>query len=557
MPKKNHLTGDKLYPEKSLRVGKSNRRHMVLLCCILCLTLLLSSVLLFSRLGHYALWDDEAMDALSARGVLQTGDTTAIIGNNIVAYRNGLLLHNLRHEGMPPFTAYVTAASMKVLGENAFAARFPMAIFGLACVIMMLLWIWIKRPSFTTALLFVIALLCNVSFFLYSRQCHYYAAAMFFYVMITFGYLHWHGKKSMLMVIGFSSALLMAANPSFFVAIYVCLFVDYLIWQRKAWPVKAFDMAILLFPQFIMGIILLFWWNPLHTPLGSYLVQNSLDQRITLFLWNWRDLNQCEMIAGLILIAAPFVAFIFKDIWLKRALLALFVYVSVITILSTQIMSNAVVADIRYLSAILPLCIAIEALTLRKLADKVGWIIIPVAIVAFGTNLLNGGPFVHAKLHSTVAKFAGELIHPPSDPFSVASIWINENTRFNESILVFPSYMTYPLMFHAPMAIYAWQLKWPPVSQFKGLPLIHFQGQIPPDYVIIFGPMLKQTEPVLKKWDRARYAKVAVIDHYWKDLHRPELFWHSFTSVQNYHRDTEAIYIFKRESVSVRNNLPR
>lgn len=550
MPK-NHRTCDILKPEKPLKADKSNWEPYILFC-ILFLTLLLSSVLLFARLGHYALWDDEAMDALSARGVLQTGDTTAIIGNNIVGYRDGLLLHNLRHEGMPPFTAYAAAISMKVLGETAFAARFPMAVFGLACVILMLLWVWIKRPSFTVALIFAIALICNVSFFLYFRQCHYYAAAMFFYVAITFIYLNWHGNKSRLALMGVSSALLMAANPSFFVAIYVCLLVDYLVWQRKLSPVNTSDVAVLLFPQLIMGIILLCWWNPLRTPAGSYLVSNSIDQRITLFLWNWRDLNQAEMIAGLILIAAPFVAFIFKDTWLKRALLALFVYVSVITILSTQIMSNASVADIRYLSAILPLCIAIEALTLRKLAAKVGWLIIPVAIVAFGTNLLNGGPFVHAKIHSTVAKFTGELIHPPSDPFTVTSLWINENTRRNESILVFPSYMTYPLMFHAPTAIYAWQLKWPPMSQFKGLPLIHFQGQIPPDYVMIFGPMIKQIGPFLEKWDRARYAKIAVIDHYWKDLHRPELFWRSFTSVQNYDRDTEAIYIFKREGVSVK-----
>ena len=90
------------------------------------------------------------------------------------------------------------------------------------------------------------------------------------------------------------------------------------------------------------------------------------------------------------------------------------------------------------------------------------------------------------------------------------------------------------------------------MSQFKGLPLIHFQGQIPPDYVMIFGPMIKQIGPFLEKWDRARYAKIAVIDHYWKDLYRPELFWRSFTSVQNYDRDTEAIYIFKREGVSVK-----
>src|SRR5205807_2588413 len=43
-----------------------------------------SSMLLFARLGHYALWDDEAYTALAAQGVWQTGDTTAVLGHNVV-----------------------------------------------------------------------------------------------------------------------------------------------------------------------------------------------------------------------------------------------------------------------------------------------------------------------------------------------------------------------------------------------------------------------------------------------------------------------------------------
>jgi hypothetical protein len=523
---------------------------------ILIITLMFSAVLLFARLDHYALWDDEAMDALSAKSILETGDTTARVGHNIVAYRNGLLLHHLRLEGSPPFTAYLAAISMKILGENTFAARFPMALFGLCSVMIMLWWIWIKRPPLETTLIFMIALLCNVSFFLYNRQCRYYAAAMFFYVAVSFIYLNLHDKKTGLGFMGLLLSCLMAVNPTLFIAIYVCLLADYLIWQRKNWQIKFSDLVILFAPQLMIGIILLLWWNPLHTAFGSYMTQNSIGQRVTLFFWNWRDLTQSEMIIGLVCIAALIIAFKFRDIWLKRATLALFVYIAVITMLSPQIVGNTVVADVRYLSASLPLCLAIETLALSRLMEKTTakWLIVPLAFIAFGTNLLNGGVFFQGELRSTIIKFTGELIHPPTDPYTVTATWIKNHVKQDESILVFPGYMTYPLMFHMPKAVYAWQLKWPPAAQFKGLPLIHFQKQIPPDYVIIFGPVIQWMAPYFERWDRAKYVKIAVIDHYWKDLHRPELFWRSFTAIRDYDRTTEAIYIFKRKDILARDN---
>ena len=42
-----------------------------------------STVLLFARLGHYALWTDEASTAITAAGVWRTGDTTAWLDDPI------------------------------------------------------------------------------------------------------------------------------------------------------------------------------------------------------------------------------------------------------------------------------------------------------------------------------------------------------------------------------------------------------------------------------------------------------------------------------------------
>lgn len=517
---------------------------------LLLATFAISGLLLFFNLGHYSLWDDEAMDALSARGILASGDTSAVLGSNVVAYRDGLLLVNLRHQGMPPFTAYAVAASMKLFGETPFAARLPLAACGWACVAAMLFWIWKQRCSLPSAVLFCLAILGSTPLFLYSRQCHYYGAAMFFYVSITYLYLYAGGDRRKLALMGFLSALLMAANYTFFVILYGCLALDFLLWRRKEYKWTIPQLVILFAPQLLMGLVLLAWWNPLQTGLGKYLGESTFADRLRLLLWNWRDLNRTEMAhLPLLLLAVP-VAVYMRDRWLKRMLLALLFFVLGMTALSTQIVSNTSVADVRYLSAIVPLCIGIEVLTLRTLILKFRYplaLSILTGLLVFGTNVSNDGPLLWSDTRSTIAAFVGELLNPPPDPYTAASKWVNENVREGESIWVVPDYMTYPLMFHAPKAVYAWQLE--PDNkdpQFAGLPPIHFKGRVPPDYILAFGPVVQQIRQILPNWQGVSYEEAARIDCFWKDLYRPELFWRSFTPIKNYNPALEAIYVFKR-----------
>src|SRR5688572_30746883 len=72
-------------------------------------TLVASAALLFSGLGRYALWEDEAVTALHAQGVWRTGDTTAVVGRNVVGYRAGSPLSGLRERYTPPLACYMAA----------------------------------------------------------------------------------------------------------------------------------------------------------------------------------------------------------------------------------------------------------------------------------------------------------------------------------------------------------------------------------------------------------------------------------------------------------------
>jgi hypothetical protein len=506
--------------------------------------------LLFFRLGHYALWDDEAGTALTAKSILYTGDTSAFVDDhNIFAYRNGFELRNLKLRYLPPLPAFVTAASFALCEEqNAFTARLPFALFGLAAVALSLWWLRrapISPPAFW---LMAFALVGNVSLLLFTRQCRYYAPVLFFSVAVVGLYLRESGGRWRLLVMALLSASLFASSYLNYLALYGVLALDYVLWRRHERPLRIADWLALLGPQIVLCGALASVWNPLRNSFGGYVAHDSLGQKLTLFLWQWRDLNRCEFLCGGLLGAGAILAWVRRDRWLVRGLAALIAYVVCVTAFSPQPVRPSAEADVRYLVPLIPLGMALTARTLLLLAGRQTWIALLIGTVAFGSNLLHGGPLLWCGLRSTVVAYVGELLHPPQEPFTIAARWIDTQMREGESVWVVPDYMAYPLMFQAPKAVYAWQLTPPPAGQFRDMPKIHFKGGEPPDYILVGGPVVQDVVKFIQKWQPAgaHYELAAVLDCYWNDFYRPELFWHTFTAIDHYDRNTEAVYAFKR-----------
>ena len=507
--------------------------------------LVIAAILLFTRLGHYALWDDEALDALSAKAIRLTGDTTAMIGQNLIAYRGGILLKGLRHQGMPPLPGYTAALGISLGGETAFGARWAFALCGLLTVALLLRFL-MRRAEPRFFLLFCAAMVGNVSLWLFLRQCHYYALTILFTTAAALLVLGIPDTRRKQCAFAALLCLLLAANSIIYVAFMGCLAVDYWLWQRKTSPLDRTAWLLLLVPQLLVGLVFIFLWNPLATRFGAYLGQNSLANRLTILWWNLRDLNRCEFGAGVLLLAAPFVGLARRNVLLIRGTVAFLIFIVVESALSPQTVKFASVADVRVLAPLIPLAAALGTGVLHELPRHWRLRIAPIAAFAFFTNFPNGGPMLPSGTRSTFASFIGELMHPPDDPYTPVAKWINEHMRTGESVWVMPDYMAYPLMFHAPDALYAWQLKPPAAPQFSHLPPIHFAGLVAPDYVIAFGPVVRQIVPIISSWDRIRYERVVAIDHFWKDMHRPELFWRTFTPITNFDRASESIYIFQR-----------
>jgi hypothetical protein len=543
----NHGNIKRMHAEVKFFGGKPGQKKG--LACWMALGFLsIAAVLIFAGLGHYPLWEDEALTALGAKGVLRTLDTSALVDDhNVLAFRGGFELENLRRRYAPPLQDYLTAPFLAVFGEqNALAARLPFALCGLAIFTLIFWWLWRGNASVAFALLLCLGLVCNVSLILYSKQCRYYSVGTLCCVAVAFLYLNWKGQPGRLFAISLISFCLLASSYLYYAAFYVCLAADYAIWGRRENRLGPRDWLLLLLPQFVLGAVVVWIWNPLGRHDIFPETMPWLAAKLTLFWWNWRDLNRCEYGSLLLLAAAPLLYWRSRHRWLIRAPLALFIFVSVVTLCSPQPIGCTREAAVRFLVPVIPLCVAIEALALCVIARERTGVAILLGVLVFGTNLCNGGPLLWCGFRSTITSYLAEIINPPGDPYTESAQWINEHLREKESIWVLPDYACYPLMFHAPKAIYAWQLAGPPAGQFAGLPRIHFGSEVLPDYVIIFGPQVGKATP-------AAYELIHTINHYWNPSYRPELIWRTFVEQRIFSPNDSrlignAIYVFRRRA---------
>lgn len=522
--------------------GSLDRPRLVLLA----FSALVSAVMLFANLGHYALWDDEAMVGLVAQGVLRTGDTSAALGNNIVAYREGMLLIDLKDRSTPPLATYITAASFALFGVNTWAARMPFAVAGFATVGLLLFWAGRVFRSLPLLAVFCMGLVGNVSFHLYARQCRYYSIAMLLTVVIAWLYLNWTGGDRPLITFGLAFGSLFAAHYTTAMAVAACVCVDYVVWRRHERPLPLRGFLLVGVPALTLSVPVAAIWNPLRTAFGQYAVANTIAQKFLLWLWQWRDMSQCEMLGGTVLLVAMVLVLLRRDPWIMRGLAALLIFVTTMTITSPQLVTQTSVADIRYLVGGIPLCVALASGTIWQSVGRRAIPALILAAIAFGTNILNGGPFLWCGTRSTLLAFAGELMRPIDEPYRPAAQWLRDNAPASSTVWVLPDYCTYPLMFHSPTQRYAWQLQ-AAEGQFAGLDAINFKGRVPPDFLVLFGPVRGQLTGLLREWRAAGldYRPVAELPHFWKDLYRPELFWRSFTSVVPSSSRYESVYVLQ------------
>ena len=512
--------------------------------------MLLSNLEIFYDLGHYPFWVDEADTALYARGIARTGDTYAMIDHNVFAVRQGTSLENLRGRYQPPGPFYFDAPFVGREGTGAFWPRFPFALCGLLTMMLMVYWMWRDNADPMLWIVFSIGLVTNVSLMLYFRQCRYYGLTTLLTMAAAYCYLHWDGRRRWLVIFSILATLLLLSQYMFYGALFVAIGCDYLLFQRKERRLSWRELAMVIGPQIVLAAIVVWIWNPIKDVKPSVPGRNPLFDKLLIFLWNFRDMNVCECGVGLLMLISPLLYFFDRNRWLLRLPLAILSYTLIITALSPQPAGATAAADVRYLSAILPLCILLTSLVIITLARHTWFVAIPLALLAFGTNTLNV-PWQPHHWRSSIYLWVDELKTARSTSTQLTIDWINENVQPGQSVWVYPDYMTYPLMYHAPHALYAWQLFLPRQEQFENLPPIHFLIEEAPDYIVAFGrnPQIGQGLEYVKKHLNVDYDPYSTLDVYWDDMTRPELSQHSFKLRDDYNPDGEGVYILRRHEL--------
>jgi hypothetical protein len=509
-------------------------------------------ILLFAKLGHYALWDDEANTALTGKAILKTGDTSASVdGRNFLMYRQGTELEELKNRYLPPLGSCLAATSFLFFEPSACSARLPFSVIGFLGIAFFLILIWRLNIPSPFLIVFVILLLSNVALYLFLRNCRYYAPALLFTVFVIALYRGTSGSRMQLMGLSLAGFFLAAAQYLNYAALVFALSLDYVFYRRLELTLSVRKWILLLVSQVVMVGALLAIFNPIGKKVVTVQSGNWVAEKLQLLWWNFRDLDACQF-GSLPILLLGFL-FVFrgphKDS-IKRLGIGCLAYIAIITILSPQPVRATSVADVRYLASLIPILIALESLIICSVFQfQSKFALLCAALLSF-TNILSLDFITQRDLKFPLYSFVRELIDPPRDPYSETAAWIRKNISAESSIWVLPEHMVYPLMFHAPDSVYAWQLdaNQRKEGQFSALPPIHFKGVIIPEFIIVFGPMVVEVREMLKQWkmEGVNFENVSTIDVFWKDLYRPELFWRSSEPIPVVDKQKQGIYVFKR-----------
>lgn len=178
------------------------------------LVLLCSSFLFFYRLDQRPLWQDEAETACLARNVLQHGLPLAYDGKNIISQEEGREFDSdYLWRWSPWLQIYMAAGAFRVGGYATWAGRFPCALAGLACVLMVFLLVRKHFDDPAWALMAALLLASSVVFLMFSRQCRYYSMGALLATISLYAFLgNWQSRLKPAIVLVLSLSLLFYAN---------------------------------------------------------------------------------------------------------------------------------------------------------------------------------------------------------------------------------------------------------------------------------------------------------------------------------------------------------
>lgn len=524
-------------------------------CFVDAAVIALAAVLIFTRLGVYPFWGDEADTVIYGRSIWETGDMIPWYGDNLYAYREGAQLTDLKNRSAPPLPFYLTAPFWGLAGDSRFWLRIPFALCGVGVVALMQ-YGW-RRLGFTVGqrLLLGTALACNTSLLLYSRQCRYYALATLLSVAFVMLYLAYDGTRRRLAALVAVGCLLIATQFMTFAALTAAVLFDYVGWQQYRRKLTGREWLGLLVPLGLVFAVLTYVYNPMRSDLYPEPEERNywLD-RLKLLWWSVRDFNYCEYGVGPLLACVPLLAWFQAKRRGERLMLRLLVGSAVFLFATVLLVPQPVAwtrdADVRYLMPLIVPGTALSVLALWTLVGRRTAWAAPLVAVAVLTNVLHH-PLDRARWQSTIYEYVQELRTPRRPASAVVAEWLQANVPAGKWVAVVPNDWLPPQLVLSPQFHYGWQLNKPShPEEFADVDPPMWLYRRPVDFILVYGftdirrVVEEQVLPKLQAVGQT-YEFVTALDAYFDDRTRPELIWHWFRE-QAYDKDKHAVYVYRR-----------
>lgn len=218
-----------------------------------------SALLLLPNLGNQYLWQDEAQTALISKTILTHGIPLGHDGKNSFSQTGGTEYgKNYVWRYHPWFPFYLLAGFYAVFGISTFVSRLPFALIGMGTILLAFVYakeIWSSRRAGILAA----SLLClSVPFLILTKQCRYYAPAMFLPLLALYSYHGLlHGRRWAGTIFVLSLVLLFHTHYVYYATLLLAVGVHAAIWRRD----KLRSLLLLSGITIVVNLPWVFWYS--------------------------------------------------------------------------------------------------------------------------------------------------------------------------------------------------------------------------------------------------------------------------------------------------------
>ncbi|MCK4752405.1 MAG: glycosyltransferase family 39 protein [Planctomycetes bacterium] len=430
-------------------------------CIFLIIALVLSSILLLANLGNRYLWQDEAQTALVSKTILSHGVPLGYDGkNSFSAESENEYGQDYIWKWHPWVPFYLTALSFKLFGLNAFAARLPFALFGIATIMLTYFFAKSVTRDMKTASVATVLLMLSVPFLLLSRQCRYYSLIAFFSLLSLYGYMILlEKKKTGTIIFLISGILLFHCNHLFCALMLVTVFVHALLCHRNI-LLRVFALCAIVS---LVNIPWIMWVSELGNMdfFGSHLFTGRTGPFLAAY---FRYIHYFIFPFFLLLIPVA-QALLWKQdkiikavtvdsafLWKNLLLLILFI---VLTIIGLLIVSPR--PFLRYITQLIPVFCVIAAIIITSAIRpyfKTATVVIVILLAAvFFVDYQRGKTQANAKgiEHLNFFDYIEEITHDYDGPIEGMVKFLNENADDDDTVAI--TYGDMPLKFYTNLRI--------------------------------------------------------------------------------------------------------